>query len=193
MKGFAWYRIQPYLRTPQRRAYTLATLTLLAIGLFGAFAIRPALTTITALRKEVGDLTAIDEQLSQKIGTLAKAQTEYRLVKQELYRVDSALPEHDEVSLYLQKLQHVSSATGMTLRGLTLGPPYQSGPLVQFRGNLSLIGTYPQFESFLDTLQRSTLRPTIHDVIVQPQGSGISGTVGISMTITLSGYRSVQE
>src|SRR3989344_7118733 len=112
--------LRPYLRDPQKKAYSLLAMTLIATVFFGAFAIRPALATVISLRKEVKDLREVDERLNEKIASLSISQSHYKSSKEDLYLFDIALPNEPEIPELINNLQSLAGKAGTTLENISL-------------------------------------------------------------------------
>ncbi len=151
--------VMPYLRDPQKKAYTLAGMTLIALIVFGAFAIRPALATIVSLRKEMADLIKIDAQLNTKMDNLALIQTQYKLAKNDLYLLDIALPDEPEIPEILNTVTTLAVKTNLSLSNLTIHnqKTESDNTVVTTSIETDYSGTYQDFLDFI-SLTETNLR-----------------------------------
>lgn len=160
-------RVWPYLRDPRKKAYTLMGITLVALSIFGAFAIRPSLSTIFSLRKEVQDLRNVDALLDDKISNLSLAQSRYKTIKKDLYLLDVALPENPEVPTLLQVLNSFSGRSGVTISDMQFDPAGTSTQKLQTKkAKIAFTGTYPQVLKFLELLENSLYQINVLDLSV---------------------------
>jgi Tfp pilus assembly protein PilO len=99
--------------------YTELILTLLAIAIFGYFALRPTFLTISTLIKEIESQKQIDSQLQTKINALNEAQKKLSLLENRDL-VDIALPQDSGLNQLLYQLEYLATAQGVTIRNLSL-------------------------------------------------------------------------
>jgi len=138
------------------RVYTEIIFSIVTTTLFLFFAIRPTLITIGGLMRKIKDQKAVTEQLQNKITALNMAQTEYSLVKDDLYLIDRFLPQDPHLSLLIKQLEFTAQQTAVTietikfdsvpLRGETLLTPTM---LRSQNFNLVVSGQYQNLKSFL--------------------------------------------
>lgn len=107
----------PILKEERSQKITTIIFTLIAISLFGFFAISPTLTTITTLKKQVDDASFVNEKLKEKIKNLSLLQRQYLDLQNDIPVVLAAVPENPEAPYFSAELQalalrnsiHVSS------------------------------------------------------------------------------------
>jgi Tfp pilus assembly protein PilO len=179
------YYIRPYLREPKKKAYTMVGLTLLALSVFGAFAIRPALGTVFALRKEVEDLRDIDQRLTEKLTKLAVAQAKYNQVKSKLYLLDIAIPDQPEPSGILTDINSHASSSGVVIRNINFsGKPSEKDGLNTFAASVDLSGDFDQVIEFLNLLENNLyeISPARLSLNLRTERTDIS-TLGVKLDI----------
>ena len=176
--------VRPYLREPEKKAYTMLGLTLLALSVFGAFAIRPALGTIAGLRKEVRDLRMVDQQLSEKLAALASAQSQYKTIKKELYLLDVAIPDTPEVPTLLTTVNKLSGRTGVTINSMTFEPIVSTpNQLDVLTTRVVLTGTFERVTTFLEQLEFILYQMNVRDVTVSLLSTEGAGVLQVHLVI----------
>lgn len=146
--------------------YTGLTLTLLAIAFFGVFALKPTLTTIAALFKEIENQKIINQKLQTKINALSQAQVNYSLATTNLKLVDEALPKDPDLSQIIYQIEVLAQKEGVTIRSLSFEPVPLLGELPlktvgkektfgpqEIGVSLGLSGNYENLKSFLSSLE----------------------------------------
>lgn len=114
-----YYRdLTPLIKTPAAKAYTMFILSLLAMSVFGFFAIRPTIKTIVGLNKEIKDARATDKALQEKINQLSDAQQEYTKVQNDLPIILAALPADSGFSSLLKQIEATAKQTGASVSGI---------------------------------------------------------------------------
>lgn len=83
-------------------------LTLIALCLFGLFAINPTLSTIAKLRKEIEDNEIINQKLGEKIAALSSLQQAYSKLEDRIPTIFESIPLSPTIPLIIGQLQSVA-------------------------------------------------------------------------------------
>lgn len=141
------------------RAYTMLILSLLALSLFGYFTIRPTLTTVAGLRRQIDDARLVDNKLQEKIDRLQQAQTAYEEIAPDLGLVFAALPQEPKFPSFIKILERTAGESKITIDELNFQTislsKSQTAPELpknSLRFNLTLHGNYSGLMSFLKRL-----------------------------------------
>lgn len=105
-------------KKPKVRVYSTAILSLVAITLFGWFAIKPTLQTIFYLRKEIADKQIINQKMEDKIMALIEAQATYQQIQPQLAFLDQAVPNNPEAVELIIQLRHLANITQATISAI---------------------------------------------------------------------------
>jgi Tfp pilus assembly protein PilO len=143
------------------RVYTGIVLSLLVTAFFLFFAIRPTLTTIAGLTKEIKDKREITEKLEDKVKALNSAQIEYQKAEKDLSLIDEGLPRNPNISLLVRQLEALAREAGLSLKTIQFSETVlrgqeetkknaDTGEGVTF--SLAVAGDYQNLKSFLDLL-----------------------------------------
>lgn len=100
------------------RAYIELMLSISVIVIFGIFAIRPTLVTITELQKEITERETVLKALTQKVKDLDTAQQLVNQNRRTLSLVDTAVPDGPLPVLYSRQIEGLSRRDGVELFGL---------------------------------------------------------------------------
>ena len=92
-------KISRFYQKKEVKIYTNLIFSLLAISVFIFFAIRPAVSTILSLNKEIKDQKEVVKRMDQKIENLKRAQKKYRSIENDLYLIEQALPTQAQIAL----------------------------------------------------------------------------------------------
>lgn len=115
-----YYRqLEPVLERPKTRMYTAIIFSFLAVSLFGWYAIRPTITTILYLRREIADKSEINRQMENKIVNLIEAQAAYQDIQSQLPLIEEAIPKTSDavdLSIQLRNIVQSTEATYSSLR-----------------------------------------------------------------------------
>jgi len=93
-------------------------LTLMALCLFGLFAINPTLSTIAKLRKEIADYEIINQKLGEKISALSSLQQAYSRLESDVPTVLASVPKSPFVPLFIGQMQSLAISSNIQLSQL---------------------------------------------------------------------------
>jgi|SRR3989344_3968185 len=97
------------------KEYTTIILTLFALSFFGTFAIKPTLTTITQLQKELADSKFVEKSLREKINNLRLLNQQYEQITSDLPVVLQAIPLRPAPATLTGKIQALSKEQNITV------------------------------------------------------------------------------
>lgn len=83
----------PYLKKEESQKYFYIILSITASIFFLIFAIKPTLSTIANLKKQISDATYVEERLSTKVNNLSSLSQEYQLIQDDIPFILDAVPE----------------------------------------------------------------------------------------------------
>lgn len=167
--------LTPFLRSPKVKAYGMLILSLFALSIFGAFAIRPTLKTIVQLRRQITDSRLVEKKLEEKINTLYQVQPEYEMIKNDLPIISAALPSNPQFLPFLKNLNKFASESGVLISSLTFQPVSlsnkETSKISSFPFRLSLSGSFSNLTGFLTLLGKSERLITIENIEIKPTTS----------------------
>jgi Tfp pilus assembly protein PilO len=108
----------PGLETEKNQKYLGIILTLCALSFFGFFAIKPTVSKIFQLRKEISDSGIVLEKLNTKIGNLAQLRTQYSNLQSDLPVIMNAITIQSEIPLFLGQIQSAGKMSNVTIKQL---------------------------------------------------------------------------
>jgi len=159
--------IEQFYNKPVTRVSFELIVSILTVILFALFALRPTLLTMSDLLREIEEKRQLDEQLGEKISSLATAQSEFTTYQVQVQALDQAILQNsslEEVAYYLESLLLDS---GMTVQRLAFGKiPVRTSPLPDIPGQpvltkyqvqIVLDGDLAQFRTFLQRVE--TIKP----------------------------------
>lgn len=101
--------------------YTGLTFSFLAIALFGLFALKPTITTIAGLAKEIKVKREFDQKLEKRLEILRLAQENYAQVIDSKALVVEALPEKPYLAQLVYQIEGLSQELNLTIVSLSFG------------------------------------------------------------------------
>lgn len=154
----------PMVKNPIFRAYFSIVLSIFTIAIFLAFAVRPTISTIVSLQKQISDKQDLNRRLDEKINALSKLQNDYQMVEKDLPVIFSVMPENPAVSDAVILLEKTATASGVKLAGITIANadytrvPAASGAAVASVSSslvpvsLDITGEFDNIKNFLEQL-----------------------------------------
>ena len=103
-----YQRIEPIIKKPETAAITMLILSFFTLSFFGFFAIRPTLTTIVSLNREIEDSKFLDQQLDQKISALISAQESYQRIQPDIPLIYKTIPKGTAFPELLQQIESLA-------------------------------------------------------------------------------------
>lgn len=168
-KSFFLDILRVYRERPDFRAYLELVLSLVAITIFSAFAIRPTILTILELNKEINTKEDTLAKLNTKITNLQSANEELVAVSEDLTYVKQAVPSLAEPEQFIRQIEGLTSKHSVSILGLSAsdvvllgsaGSVKRSKETVELPRNasevpitLSVTASYPSLLSFLKDLE----------------------------------------
>ncbi|MGB9637645.1 MAG: hypothetical protein ACPLY7_02490, partial [Microgenomates group bacterium] len=104
--------------TVKTRSIIWPAITIFTVSFFLVAAIKPTLTTIAQLNREIKDKEEASRQLQKKINALITAQENYAKNSDNLILLDQALPENSEFPALAYFLEQVATQSGVILKSL---------------------------------------------------------------------------
>lgn len=150
-------RLTKLFEKEEVKAYTMAILSFFALSFFTLFAIKPTLSTLFTLKKQIADSEQLDKNLETKINSLLEVQEEFQGYKEDLNLVKEALPIYPKLPNLLRKIEGLANEQGIIItdlqvEGFELQEKTTSDEPLSFTFLLSIAGDYSQVEGFLKKL-----------------------------------------
>jgi len=119
------YRI--YNQKPELRAFLEVILTLTAISILGAFALRPTILTIIDLTKQIEAKKEVIDKMDQKIANTKVAQENYSLDEAQIGLLESAVPDGPSPEGLVRQMEGLANSEGVTILGSSISDIYLVG------------------------------------------------------------------
>lgn len=178
--------IKPVIENKYVKSSTPYIFSLLSITFFVLFALRPTISTIINLQKNIEDNKKVLEQLTAKSQNLTTGKRNFELLSPETKgKINTALPQGSNVAFLVKSLQdstpQQASVSALQIQPLTVfdqsseETPFK---LEEVKFSFSVQGTYTQILETLDNFRKSPRLLQIDNVNISRQG----GPVILSIT-----------
>ncbi len=207
-RRFYYQKINVLVKSKRAGAFTMTILSIFAVSFFGMFAIRPTITTIVELTKQIDDGKKVNESLQNKIDSLVVAQEEYQLIKDFIPAINQSLPNQPNIIEALQSIETLALEKQASIDGLQVQTiefvmknenqqPDQNAtnqnPQDMITNstsepssidiNMILSGDYSQLYSFLDKLLKIRRLVTAYSLQLAPSGSTQEGVLKLNLSL----------
>ncbi len=163
--GYKFYgrSVRPYFQAPEKKSNTILGMTLFSLIIFGAFAIRPSLTTISRLRQEVKKAREAEVLLDEKINKLSQAQVNYQLASKNVELVNRALPKSAAVPEILENLALAAGRHNIALNETKFGAVEGDDPKI-IPLTITVTGNLANLEKFIIELEEGVRQMDVQRV-----------------------------
>lgn len=175
--------ITPALKTKKAKAYGMLILSLLTASFFIIFAIRPTVTTIAKLRKEIQDNQSVEKQFTEKINTLAALDQIYKEVEGDLVSVEAVLPSQPNFEDLLSLIENAAAGHQLGISSIQfksvdlVNPKTKQGnaKVNQISFQITLTGRYQNLVSELSSLNKASRLITIDSLQIKKPREATEG------------------
>lgn len=171
--------------TEKKRSYIFLGFTVVVAILLAVFAIRPTITTITKIKKEIETKTAISANLDKKISALSSLDTEYLENKKSFNTLSLLFPSDGNFSLFLSNIDSITQRNGFVLDSIVFddydGDSYNlsTKALSPKTVRLTVTGDQAHLKGLLEGLEALPMYPVIESVSFSVQGETFSFSIEI--------------
>jgi Tfp pilus assembly protein PilO len=186
-KDIKLQNILPRIEEEKTRSFITLSLTLIAIVIFGFFAISPTLSTISELTKQLDDNRFVDTRLIEKISNLSKLQQQYATLQSDFSYVFSAVPKETDIPQFIAQVQAISQQTQVQLvRIQTLPVEVLANPSTKYTSvglGIDIVGQPTDTDAFLHSLSSFQRIITIDSITITKNSTSNIGDNSVRMSI----------
>ena len=182
-----YLNLKRFYQKPVAKVSIFVVISFMTVSFFSVFAIKPTLTTIGQLVKEIEDKGEINTKMDSKLADLARAQAEYGQIRNEVDLVWRAIPDRPEMARLILELELLALQQQVKIVNLQVEPVQLVGKL-EGPASFSVTagGGFEQAKQFAQAVSR------LERVIVVEEANFAEGTPflqkeGISVTVTVRG------
>lgn len=167
--------IAPVIKNPYFHSFAPFIFSLVALMIFGVFAIRPTVSTILNLHQQLDNNRITLEALNTKSKNLVAGRNNYSALDEATKRqIAQAIPPHAQLSSVIASLQ-ISIASQAAISSLQVQPltVYDTSAIDKYPAELkevefsySASGSYLQLSRALDSLKKSSRLISINSVMI---------------------------
>lgn len=161
----------------KKRSYIFFGFTIFVTIILIVFAIRPTITTISTINREIKTKTKTSELLEKKINTLSELDKEYAANRKDFDDLELIFPANDNFSLLLANMEAIVARNGFSLTSLSFdmykGKAYGIGTtvLVPYTLSFNIRGRQTNIIGLLRDLEELPMSPVIEALSYSAQES----------------------
>lgn len=181
------FKGSPATKVFERKAYTYLGLTLTAVSVFGAFAIRPTLASIISLSQKNKELLNLEKSFDTKIAALTTARENLNKVKDDLPLVQETLPSQEAFPELLESLNVIASKNEVAFTSLGFSKvkfSNDSPNLVVIPFRIAIEGSFWQVTATIREIEESFQLIKIKEINIQ----GGNETETVTATLSAETY-----
>jgi Tfp pilus assembly protein PilO len=161
-------------------AYSYLILTFFTVAFFGFFVIRPAISTISNLQKELQDNKRVYQGLQDKLAAIQKLDTQYQTLQTNIPLVYEAVPNTPKIPLLTRQIETIAQSNNVFIQSLTVSPvefyPLETGT---FSFGLNVVGEEKNIDSFIGVISGFNRAVSIDRIST---GKSESGETSLSLS-----------
>lgn len=179
-------RFSPIIKNSRTASYFTITLSLLSLSFFGLFAIRPTIITAVSLVKSVSELRKLNQDYENKISNIIQAQAEYEKIREDLDKIEEALPADADFQKIARGLENFAIRSSVNINQLQIdGAPISPSGSSQKLENLNFVfiasGNYPSIYSYISHLLNWKRIITLKSLEISQEASTASGNLHLTL------------
>ncbi len=161
MVGYYYYltKIRPYFTQSERADYSLLTLTLITILIFGVLGLRPLISSTASAYAQLQQGKEYEAVLTEKILAVNQAATNFFSASNEIEQLSGIVPEGPSQPQVIQELDRDAGTAATILKSISFHPQEekQTGAVGSYIFDLFATGTEGQLLPFLKELEKGQL------------------------------------
>lgn len=174
------------------RDYSYAILFFLISSFFLLFAIRPALVIAFSLRREAHDLRKLNEVYESNILKLVDIQSQLELVRDQIYLLETALPNNPNSPEIIQDIQTAAQVHGVSIRILESSKinlkNTSKAKIKMLPITAQVSGDFNQVHNFLLQLQQSKRLKTVEKLQIVRDEKEATTSSQLKVIIDVNSY-----
>lgn len=184
--------IRPIIHNKFAVTYSPLIFSLITIGIFSYYAIRPTIQTILSLQKSIDEQTSVLNRLQEKVGKLAEGKQNYENINPDVKeKLENLVPDNPSLPQIINSLSYIgeqseASISGLQFQSVTLENQKniisKDAPVNQVDFTLNTQGSFANLMKFLTSIKRADRLITIKTInFAQPaDGSLIMSITGMA-------------
>lgn len=166
--------IRPVIRNKFVRTYSSVIFSLLTIGIFSYYAIRPTVTTILSLQKSIEEQNQVLNSLKEKVNNLTQGKQNYENISPSVKnKLGSLIPDNPALPRLINSLtfaanQAEASISGIQIQSIDLQPKSlqvsKNAELKEVAFTFNTSGEFPNLMKVLTNIKRLDRLITINSI-----------------------------
>ena len=179
--------------TKKAKDYTYAIIFFLTFSFFTFFVIKPNITTVVALEKELKELKEIDLSYSNVIDKIINLQTSVEKTRETVGVLGEALPARPQVNQLIEDIRRSSSESGMIIGKLTISEinlknKSEKSGYKKIRVDLTSQAGFEEANKFILSLFEQRRIKSVNDITISKDTKESTASATINVKLLVEGY-----
>lgn len=143
-------------------------LTFISVLIFGIFAIRPSINTITGLVRDIEEYRKVNGVLTEKIQILNDVKADPERLEKETELISRALPTNPDEGSYIRNVNFLATNNQLQIESITFDVEEEGG-LGALEFNLTILGEYTRIIQFIADFNKLLRITNVEEINIAPQ------------------------
>ena len=194
--------LNQFYANPVARTSTELFLTIGLVLFLAVFAIKPTITTMSELIREIETKTKLEGDLTKKIAALQTAQTQYLNTLDQFPLLEEAIPAQPEIIMTAKIIEKIAAETQIVIQNLNFSSvPENTTKDVLFsqksrqllKISLSVTGDYNSIRGFVESLRNSRKSFIVESIVFSLQEDRGGKKLSANLTIAAPYFGVAQQ
>jgi Tfp pilus assembly protein PilO len=181
------------LTSKRVKDYSFTIIFFIVFSFFIIFAIRPNLTTVFSLQKQLKELRALDASYENVIIHIVDLQSLLETNRDNMYLLDEALPGSPQVNKVIDDLKRSASESGVPIRKIDIGEvnlkeDEKKKDIKGFTLSLETNSNFVEVKSFIDLFMNQRRLKMVRNLSIIKDTKDGTGSASLKIKMDISGY-----
>lgn len=181
------------LTSKRVKDYSFTIIFFIVFSFFIIFAIRPNLTTVFSLQKQLKELRALDASYENVIIHIVDLQSLLETNRDNMYLLDEALPGSPQVNKVIDDLKRSASESGVLIRKIDIGEvnlkeDEKKKDIKGFTLSLETNSNFVEVKSFIDQFMNQRRLKMVRNLSIIKDTKDGTGSASLKIKMDISGY-----
>lgn len=181
------------LTSKRVKDYSFTIIFFIVFSFFIIFAIRPNLTTVFSLQKQLKELRVLDASYEDVIIHIVDLQSLLETNRDNMYLLDEALPASPQVNKVIDDLKKSASEAGVLIRKIDVGEvnlkeDEKKKDIKAFTLSMETNSDFTEVKTFIDQFMNQRRLKMVRNLSIIKDTKDGTGSASLKIKMDISGY-----
>ncbi len=181
------------LTSKRVKDYSFTIIFFIVFSFFIIFAIRPNLTTVFSLQKQLKELRVLDTNYENVIVHIVDLQSMLETNRDNMYLLDEALPASPQVNKVIDDLKKSASESGVLIRKIDVGEvnlkeDEKKKDIKAFTLSMETNSDFTEVKTFIDQFMNQRRLKMVRNLSIIKDTKDGTGSASLKIKMDISGY-----